>query len=145
MTGLAISLGVTTYMSELSILDQIRSNAELVVSTFSQTSDVALSFDETGVEWVNGYIERNRSSLDPAQIDGLVNTLGSFLGECIVREHGGQWAEADGQYGVQFDQHNWAFPFNKIRKHIENGAEDSILSYFTIIPAVFKLSPDGER
>ena len=114
------------------------------MSTFSQNSDVTLAFDESGVEWLDGYIERNRASWDGPQIDGLVNTLGSFLGECIVQTHGGQWAEIDGQYGVQFDARNAAFPFNKIRKHMENGSEDSILSYFTVIPTVFKLDSASE-
>jgi hypothetical protein len=42
---------------------------------------------------------------------------------------------------VRFDEKNWAFPFAKVAKQIENGREDSVLAFFDAIPLVFKRMP----
>lgn len=76
-------------------------------------------------------------------IKGLTNVLGSFLGECIRRNYGGKWTQFDGQWAVAFNERNAAFPFNKLGKQFQNGHEggDSIISFYTGVPAVFKLNP----
>lgn len=120
--------------------EQILTNAELVVSTMAEQLDVELDFDEQGVAWLDGYIERNREAW-ASDVDGLVSPLGSYLGECIVQTYGGDWAEVDGRIGVRFDEQNAAFPFSKVRKQIENGPEDSVHSFFTAIPVLFSIDP----
>lgn len=97
-----------------------------------------VGFDEVGGRWLDGYIQRQHERSDPANRDGLVSALGSFLGECIVRTFGGEWAEGDGTWYVRFDDRNVAYPLTKVAKHLEHGAEDSVLSFFTAIPVVFR-------
>src|SRR5262245_56819965 len=123
---------------DLSMVERIRANAELVVSVAAKQLGEAVSYDEVGVRWLDGYIKRQHEQGDPANRDGLVSTLGSFLGECIVRTFGGEWAEVDGSWCVRFDDRNAAYPFAKVAKHLEQGAEESVLSFFTIIPVVFR-------
>ena len=102
-------------------------------------------YDRASVEWLDSYIERVRLNLDESSVNGLSNSIGSFLGECIIANYGGQWREAEGTWGVFFSDRNdksAAFPFNKVRKQLLNGAEDSILSFYDVIPVVFDKADD---
>jgi len=123
---------------DLSMLDRIRANAELVVSVARKQLAEEIGYDEAGVRWLDGYIQRQHEQGNPANRDGLVSTLGSYLGECIVRSFGGQWADVDGSWCVRFDDRNAAHPFAKVAKQLEHGANDSVLSFFTAIPVLFR-------
>jgi hypothetical protein len=124
---------------DLPMIDRLRANADLVVSIANKQLGKEIGFDEEGVRWLDGYIQRQHEHGDPANIDGLVSTLGSYLGECIIQSYGGTWGEVDGSWCVRFDDKNGTYPLAKVRKHLENGAEDSVLSFFTLIPIVFKM------
>lgn len=121
-------------------LENIRRNAELVVKIFAEKNNVNLDFDEDSIEWLDGYIERNRENFDEETIDKMSGVLGSFLGECLCRNFGGVWEESEYGLAVKFADGNAAYPFNKIRKHFRNGAEDSILSFYRTIPLISNLS-----
>ena len=116
-------------------LEAIKANAELVLKTFEQQN---LGYDEESVAWLDGYIERNRLKWDAAGAEKLVNILGSFLGECLRLNYGGEWQMTENGLGVAFSDGNAAFPFNKIRKQIQNGSEDSIASFYSSISILFK-------
>src|SRR5437867_1704433 len=118
---------------ELSMPEKLRANAALVVRTVRENLDTELTFDQAGVEWIDGYINRLRECSAADERSGLISTLGSFVGECIIRTFGGSWAEKDGRWGVQ-TKRVWACPFAKIEKQFENGPEDSVASFFTCIP-----------
>jgi hypothetical protein len=125
---------------EIGVEDRIRANAELVIQQLGPLSGLEFGYNAESVGWVDGFIERqrNRSDIDKDTKDGLVNTLGSFLGECIIRCFGGHWQNADREWCVRFDDKNAVFPFSKVRKQFTNGPEDSIKSFFEVIPLVFK-------
>jgi hypothetical protein len=126
-------------MSEdLSILEKIRANAALVVRIASEQLEENIGYDEAGVRWLDGYIQRQHEGGNASNHEGLVNTLGSYLGECIIHSFGGEWAEVEGSWSVRFDDRNAAYPFAKVAKQLENGREDSVLSFFTLIPVLFK-------
>lgn len=105
----------------------------------SQVSGSDFGYDAQSVAWLDGYIERQRVRADitPQTIDGLVNVFGSYLGECIIACYGGYWEEENGQWRVSFDRDNAANPFAKVRKQFQNGSEDSIKSFFEVIPVLF--------
>jgi hypothetical protein len=115
--------------------EKIAANAAHVIAAFS---DNEIGFDERSVEWIDGYIERNREYWDKDLRASLENTLGSFLGECIRHNFGGNWEMKEDGLAIMFDARNGVFPFNKINKQIANGAEDSISSFYTSIPLIFK-------
>lgn len=119
-------------------MDRIRANADVVVSVAQKQLGQEVGYDLAGVRWLDGYIQRQHEQGNPANRDGLVSTLRSFLGECIIRSFGGEWIEVDGSWCVQFDDRNAAFPFAKVSKHLEHGAEDSVLSFFRAIPVLFR-------
>jgi hypothetical protein len=121
-----------------SMEERIRSNAELVVSVACNQLGKDIGYDEAGVQWLDGYIQRQHEQGDPADRPGLVGTLGSFLGECIIRSLGGAWAQNLGVWCVQFDENNAAFPFAKVANQLDNGEEDSVASFFSAVPLVLK-------
>ena len=80
---------------------------------------------------------------DKPETGGLINTIGSFLGECMCRELGGKWKyQPNGQLAVEFSSGNAAFPFNKVEKHFANGAEDSILGFYQSAAVIFGLQKE---
>lgn len=121
--------------------DDIRSNARLAIEWFKSISPLQALFglDRDSLKWVDGFVEEQRttSSRTPGT---LVELIGSYLGECVIRAYGGESRLQDGQRGVFFDDSNVVFPFNKIRKQLQNGhaAGDSILGLFDMIgPVIF--------
>ena len=102
-----------------------------------------LDYDTKSVKFVEEFIERQRNSFDNEQRKGLVNSIGSFVGQCVIKNYGGQWQvdEETKAVCVALDDKNKIFPFAKTAKQFENGLEDSVYSFYTIIPTVFKLNP----
>ena len=121
--------------------EQIKANAEMVVQQLQPLSGIEFGYTRESVEWLEGYIERLRSSGEFESDElrhNLTNMFGCFLGECIVRCYGGQWEQQEGTWCVAFDDENAACPFAKVAKQFENGLEDGIASFFKAIPILFK-------
>jgi hypothetical protein len=116
----------------------IQQNVQLVIKKLGPLSGIEFGLNRDSVAWVEGFIERQRlqPEFDPDAVGGLVNTLGSFLGECIAANAGGvwQWSEQQQSMGVVFTGNSFAFPFAKVEKLFKNGLEggDSILSFYDI-------------
>jgi len=126
----------------MSVVDKIRANAELVAGVAADELKTDVGYDEAGVRWLDAFIQRHHEKKDPELNRSLVSTLGSYLGECIIQTFGGSWAQVDGSWAVRFDERNAAFPFAKVAKQLDNGAEDSVLSFFTMTPILFKKKPE---
>lgn len=129
---------------------RIQKNAQVVIEQFSPLSGIDFGLNRASVEWVEGFIERQRAreDFDPGNTAGLTNVLGSFLGECMIAEAGGEWRLFDGQgWGIAFDGDNAAYPFTKVAKLFRNGLEggDSILSFYdtALLLSQGKLSSPG--
>ncbi|MCF7913402.1 MAG: hypothetical protein K9M99_12820 [Candidatus Cloacimonetes bacterium] len=124
------------------MIDHLISNAYMVVDQFQKLTDFEFGFNEQSVEWVDGFINRQRERNDFSLESGakMTSTLGSFLGQCIVICYGGKWEQTPEGWAITFKDGNRAYPFNKTSKHFENGIEDSIYSFFTSIPMIFNKS-----
>jgi hypothetical protein len=124
--------------------EAIRQNVEVAVTTFGPLSQRPnFAPDRASLEWIDGYLTRMHGArvdgtLQAPTVDGLVQVVGSFVGEAVIRTYGGSWGQRDGDWAVVFDEHNAAFPFTKVAKHLENGPEDSVLSFFDCLPFAFK-------
>ena len=119
-------------------LHAVEANAELVLSMARERLGQDIGFDEPGVRWLDGYVQRQHEAGDPNLREALVSRLGSFLGKCVIETYGGYWTRFDGAVGVAFDAKNCVYPFAKIEKHLENGCEDTVHGFFTMIPIVFE-------
>lgn len=102
-----------------------------------------LDYDSKSVKFIEEFIERQRNSFDSTQREGLVNSIGSFIGQCIIKNYGGHWqVDKDTKaVCVALNEKNKIFPFAKTAKQFENGLEDSVYSFYSIIPTVFKITP----
>jgi hypothetical protein len=125
--------------------DEFKRHARFLIDTFSRELGVTLRYDEQSVEYLDGYIARNRAGIrkkTEGQYSGVVNTIGSFLGECIIANYGGQWKQSEtGVWGVYFDDKNAVFPFVKVEKALgPEGEFDSIASFYSLS----KLVRDGK-
>jgi hypothetical protein len=107
---------------------------------FAGSHNINLVYDEKSVEFLDNFINESGAKYNEKQKEKLIDFLGSFLGECIRRNYGGRWEIINNDSAVRFDEKNAVFPFNKIKKQFENGAEDSILSFYQVIPLVFKIN-----
>jgi hypothetical protein len=123
-------------MSE-DLRDDFKRLARSLIEMFGQDLDVTLSYNEESVEYLDGYIARNRDTIREktgGKYAGLVNAIGSFLGECIIANYGGEWKQSEaGAWGVYFDNNSAAFPFAKVQKAFSEGGQyDSIASFYRI-------------
>jgi hypothetical protein len=119
-------------------VELIKKNSRLVIEQLGPLSDVIFGLNRESVAWVEGYIERQRArpDIDSTLVHSLVNTLGSFLGECLIANAGGcwRWSEEYKTWSVNFSDNAMVFPFFKIEKLFESGLEggESIVSFYDI-------------
>lgn len=106
--------------------------------------ELNLKYDADSVKFIEGFIERNKGDLEKEKWKGLINSLGSFLGQCIIENYGGQWQPDNetASIAVALDDKNKAYPFAKVSKQFDNGLEDSVYSFYKIIPTIFKLDKE---
>lgn len=115
--------------------ESIKKNAELVIKQFAPLSEIQFGLNRDSVEWVEGFIERQRAreDFDLNNSERLIDVLGSFLGECIIANTGGEWGASETYgLGVTFPDGNVCYPFNKMGKIFRHGLAggDSILSFY---------------
>ncbi|HYP52088.1 MAG TPA: hypothetical protein VEQ42_01025 [Pyrinomonadaceae bacterium] len=125
--------------------EKFKELAGLFVSQMAE-SGVQLGYDAPSVEWADGFVERQRARFTGGEEAGLVNVVGAFLGECVIASYGGRWRADGGAWAVYFDDSHAADPFSKVQKQFDNGREggDSIYSFYTLIPVLFKRASDAQ-
>lgn len=112
----------------------IDENTKLALSTFGKLRGGEFDFSESSIEWVDGFINRNRRD-DPG---AMADVIGSYLGDAIIKHYKGRWVEVGDSVGVELEDGFVAFPIAKAHKQIVNGPEDSILSFYRAIPVLLK-------
>jgi hypothetical protein len=116
----------------------ILANAELVRAVAADELGVVVNYDEAGVRWLDDYIDQQRSKASEEVKAALPRTLGSFLGECIRRSHGGEWEQnkETSQWTVRVTDRVAVFPFNKVRKQLAGAEGESVVAFFQSITAL---------
>lgn len=114
-------------------------NASLVSEHMSQHAGFELGYDEPSIEWIDGFIERQRAreNVDAEATVGLSSKLGCFLGEALCANLGGTWQQTEYGLGVVFPNGNTAYPLAKVDKQFANGADDSVLSFYQTALTLF--------
>jgi hypothetical protein len=113
----------------MTVQEQIRANADMVVEQLHEVSGISnFGYNAESVAWVDGFIEgqRVRPDLDDVAIHQMSQNLGSYLGECVITCHGGEWQQQEGTWAIAFNTNNAVFPLNNVRKQFVNGSEDSV-------------------
>ena len=109
--------------------------------------DVTLQYDLAAVRTLDAYIEQVRPNYSAETVPpGLVQSIGAFLGACIVATYGGRWAsDDDNEWGLALPVAGgdiWVYPFNKVYKHFAAGAEHSVRVFFEAIPELLNPKRD---
>ena len=128
-------------------LEQIRANATFVTEQLAPFADTPFRYDAASVKWLEGFIERQRVR-DDFDHDGLVSTLGSWLGEAIAHTTpAARWIDHP-EHGLclVFPNDQACFPFAKVHKQLEKGVEagESIASFFMIATTILATRDFGQ-
>ncbi len=114
--------------------NSLTANAKAFIKTFSDAAGFELSFNEESVKWMDQYIAQIRHQLKENQDAGndYILVCSAFLGEVFIRHFNGKWVETEYGYGIEI-KNTILLPFNKVKKHIENGEEDSVYQHLLYV------------
>jgi len=116
-------------------LEEVREAGERIRAFMkSKFPEPALDNSTATVQWIEGYISRNRQVFSEEKRYGWAIALGYLVGESIIAVYGGQWShdkETD-MWGVQVPDFGWANPIGKVDKFLVSEM-DSVLSFFQLI------------
>jgi hypothetical protein len=117
-------------------LDQIRARAVHAFDVLTEARGDTVEYDLESITWVEGFIERARAHYAAGEIpESMIATIGCYLGEAIIAETGGEWADDEvGGTGVVFPNGDMVFPLTKVARQFELGLEggESILSFYSV-------------
>lgn len=110
-------------------------NAMLLIEEFQELAEFELGYDEKSVEWVDNHISqlKEQKHCNREFEEEMTVKIGSYLGECIRENYGGEWIKTNDGWAVEVNNELTAFPFVKTKKRFDNGYEDSIHSFFDAV------------
>jgi hypothetical protein len=116
-------------------LDELRDCGENLRLFFNKDLELSLDYDKSTVEWLDGYIDRNRHVFSDDKRYGWALAFGYIVGEALVRAFGGKWVR-DEQFADEWVVElpkglGKANPIGKAYKHLSDPT-DSVLSFFRI-------------
>lgn len=135
-------------MVEENVLAILKSHTE-AVDQFLQHNGVVNDYGRQALEWLEGYVARRHDQMTQDERNRLIEMIGAFLGECLIRANGGEWIgfvyEGRKQLAVSLDKdfEFKAMPFNKVAKYFDDpSGGDSFASLFAVTPAMLKMQRD---
>ena len=117
------------------ILEGIHAYVAYAKQMFAEEYEFDFGYNQESIEALDLFINTIREQSDEDTKSKIINIIGSFLGEALISNHGGNWAYyPEGDLGVNLrDGAIMASPHAKVEKHISNGEEDSILFFYKVI------------
>jgi hypothetical protein len=130
-------------------LQLIDSYSAQVLEMLRANVDASLSFDSKAVKILSDDLEAGRLRYTEENKNIIGNMYGAFLGKAIIHTHlggSGKWVTLNGDVGILWNEVSdtlplIAFPMTRTFKHIAQGNEYSIYSYFLSIPAMTSSTP----
>lgn len=107
----------------------IRTNADMVLATFSRLENRMVQLDADAIAYLSGYIERHRAVLPLETREALVESLGSFFGEALCGVLGGRWIAGPKGPAVAVGS-RLVYPFVEVDRHLAVGPRDRVLHVF---------------
>ncbi len=96
----------------------------------------SLDYSPESVEVLEDMITAFWGSEGPSResFDGMVQIIGSYLGEVLIRNLGGVWGHND-QFGTVGIQHGsgWWFPHAKVTKRLSGEPGNDLRFFFAVI------------
>lgn len=92
-------------------------------------------FDAAGVARLDHFLTGQRGQVAAGQRAGVAQAFGCYLGECLVRTYGGEWAAGpDGSTGVGLADRLFFNPFYLVSQQLDKGAAASVAAFFASVP-----------
>lgn len=111
-------------------MEELRAAAEAVRQQLNVPA-----FDEAAVRVLTDFIETQRDALQGVDSGNVINALGCFLGECIIRRFGGNWEHnAAGVVGIQLGGHTFVRPFEYVDRQLTHGLAESVVGFYQSVP-----------
>jgi len=118
-------------------------HAEAIVKIAKEQSGVDLDFSPESLVAVDEIIEGfRREDLTVDEVLATLFSFGCYLGEILVRNHGGAWKKADdtpmkGKAGaplvVELPHGHICNPLRKTYKRMQNGPVDSVQYFYQVV------------
>jgi hypothetical protein len=117
--------------------EDMEANARNAVELAKNRFQVTLDYRTDSVQELEKLFDRVQYAMpDPESREtlGLLTRLwGSYLGEVIRRQHGGEWTIWSDKHGktmaLQVGEAT-VFPHNKVKKRLERGSDHNIWNYY---------------
>ena len=110
-------------------LAQLRAAAESVRQQLQLSA-----YDAAAVQQLAKIIEAQRRGITPATRQGIIISLGAFLGQCLVESFQGQWAAGpDGTTGVGIRGQLFFNPFYRVAQQLEHGVAASVADFYAAL------------
>ncbi len=113
----------------------IKEQSRNFIKGMKKTFGTKMGLDEDSLERLDDIIEDGWGGKIPEELDLVVASFGSYMGEALKAVHGGEWKVDPefGERGVVISDKVAVFPFSKIEKRFKNGKGDSISMLLRII------------
>jgi hypothetical protein len=98
-----------------------------------------------GVEFLDGFLERNREQWDDETKAKLAQMAGCYLGAALIAEYGGRWvrdATLGDSLAVEVTPQLVCYPLAKAHKHVFDGPGDSVRAFFNSVAALRDVPDD---
>ena len=117
-------------------------HAELIVEPAKNISNVELDFSPGSLAYLDEIIEGfQNEGIAAEEIAATLFCFGCYVGEVILRNHGGIWMDAKdtpmNEFALfpivlQIGKHSFCNPIGKVFKRFETGEEDSLVQFYEI-------------
>jgi G3E family GTPase len=118
-----------------SIINEFRQCAQNTLAQIREVEPNA-DFDQATLERLEAYFLRKSEPLTADKFESAVLTLGSFLGETIIRASGGNWIRHQRLGWSIFANEGTFFVFAKADKFLSYGQEESVVSLYRAVQAL---------
>lgn len=116
-------------------IDPVREAARRFAAVIEGNGGPA-EYGDAMIAFVDQFVEGTRP-VDPDLLDQYTTLIGAVLGESIVATYGGAWLPTGEGWAVRWDERSQVLPFDRARKHLVEGPDESVLALFRSIPLVF--------
>ena len=117
----------------MDFITTIPDHAGKFVQTCKEVFNIDMDYSVQSIKMLDGIIDRAWDGKQPNDIDNMIILFGSYLGEAIKKNHGGEW-DYDENFGIVLKNfENWTitiFPFDKVRKKFLEGKDESLTFYY---------------
>jgi hypothetical protein len=115
------------------------------IETLLEKNNIANDYGVVALGWLEGYIDQNKAAATTVQKRWMIEAVGSYFGESLVKAYSGVWMEVRNELSVQMAEGRvTAFPLIKVAKFLSAGTSESFLRLYTVIPASIKQALERE-